>query len=384
MSGPLGVRDAVTAVDRSRRVTVLAWAVSVVVAVGVGLLAGRAVFAPPSVEQEAGAVQTYTVVEATVGQSSTFSARAVWPTVDLADGAVSGTVTTVDIAAGQQVEQGQTLYTVGLRPVVAARGAVPAFRDLSEGKTGRDVAQLQQLLIDAGHLSGKADDKFTSRTARAVRVWQRTLGVEQTGVVLAGDIVYVPELPARLLLADEVRVGAVVGPGSVTVRSVDGAPEISLSIAGSSDVPPVGTAVTATFGDLTWEGVVGELRSPAEGAAETTAVLLASDGGPLCGQTCDQVPLEVAPGAIVARVERVASATGPVVPVAALGTAADGSVFVLDQAGARRPVQIVATDGSRAVVDGLTAGEIVRLFATPDASAEQGARAAPVAPSASP
>lgn len=361
--------------------TVVAWVVSVVVALGVGLLAGRAAFAPPSVERDT-VVATYTVVEATVGQSSTFAARAVWPTVDLAAGAADGTVTTVDITAGQQVTQGQVLYTVGLRPVVAARGEVPAFRDLGEGMAGRDVTQLQQLLIGAGHLSGKADGKFTARTTRAVRAWQRALGVEQTGTVLAGDVVYVPQLPARLLLTDDVRVGAVVGAGSVTVRSVGDAPQISLSVSGSADVPPVGTPVTVTFADLTWEGVVGELRSPTETVPETTAVLQAPDGGPLCGQTCDQVPLEVAPGSIVAHVVRVASATGPVVPVAALGTAGDGSVFVLDQAGDRRPVQIVATDGSRAVVSGLAAGEVIRLFATSDASTASGqdTRARPTVP----
>lgn len=346
---------------RGRLAATAAWVTAVCAAGAVGLLAGRAAFMPPEVDRTPSAVTTSTVVEATVGRTATYVAHASWPGVDLL-GAVSGTVTTIDIDPGQEVGPGTVLLTVGLRPVVIARGEVPSFRDLGEGAHGADVAQLQQLLVDSGHLTGPVDGRFAARTTRAVQRWQRDLGVERTATVAVGDVLYVPELPARVVLGDEVRVGALLDAGAVVARALGAAPEITLTAGGSSDVPPIGTPVRVTSADHTWAGVVAELRPPPDGTTETTAVLRSPEDGPLCGTECDAVPLDDT-GSLVAHVEVVAPATGAAVPVAALGTAADGSVFVLDEAGSRRPVTVLATDGSRAVVGGVAVGDVIRLFA---------------------
>lgn len=331
-----------------------------------GVVAGWAAFAPPTVEHSASPEPTYKIADATVGRSATFTVDASWPQTDLGVSAGSGTVTTVAVAPGQVVDQGDTLYTLDLRPVVIARGDVPSFRDLGPGSSGPDVAQLQQLLVDRGHLRGRPDAAFSARTTAAVKAWQRSLGVEPTGDVRAADLIFAATLPTRVVLADDIRIGAQADPGDVTVRSVADAPRLTVTIDSRSEVPPVGTPVVVTYGEAGWEGVIGALGAGDGDQAQTVADLTAADGSPICASACADIPLDVARGSLTAQVEQVPTVVGPAVPVSALGTAADGSAFVLSGTGDRLPVTVEVTDGSRAVVTGVAAGDEIRLFAIPE------------------
>jgi hypothetical protein len=113
---------------------------------------------------------------------------------------------------GRRVTQGSTIYTVDLRPVVVARGAVPAFRPIGDGTKGEDVRQVQQMLTDLGFYNGEVGGEAGSVTAAAIRDWQKSLGQEPTGVVEVGDIIFVPQLPARVSVD-----GKVVYPGASLV-----------------------------------------------------------------------------------------------------------------------------------------------------------------------
>src|SRR6202035_2431496 len=63
----------------------------------------------------------------------------------------SGTLTWLP-SAGQVIRQGQVLYrTDNGTPVVLLYGSVPAWRSMSEGTTGEDVAQLNHDLVDLGY-----------------------------------------------------------------------------------------------------------------------------------------------------------------------------------------------------------------------------------------
>lgn len=104
-----------------------------------------------------------------------------------------GTVTSVTVAAGDEVTPpGQVLYAVNLRPVVVAAGATPSFRSMGRGVSGADVGQLQGLLTGIGVFDGDVDGVFGWATEQAVRDWQDALGIEDDGVVQAGDVVFVP------------------------------------------------------------------------------------------------------------------------------------------------------------------------------------------------
>lgn len=348
-----------------RRPTWAGWVAVVLVAVGLGFLAGRAVFLPPAVAPQAVPVQTYTVAEGSVGRSSTYVARATWATTRLGTGAADGTVTSVEVSPGQEVTQGSVLYSVDLRPVHAAIGAVPAFRDLAPGVQGQDVAQLQQLLRDRGYPVPGPDGVFGPSTGRAVRAWQQQQGLEPTGLVPAADLVFVPKLPARVILADEVVVGGRLGGGTDTVRALAVTPEFTMEAGSNSAPPPVGAGVELARaggqdGGL-WSAVVASVVSQPDGSS--TITLLGPDGGAPCAAECAAVPLAPEEAFYDAVVDIVPRTNGPSIPVSALGTDPDLTTFVLETDGTRRTVEVLASDGSRAIVSGLSVGDTVRLFA---------------------
>lgn len=342
--------------------SVLAWVVTVLVAAGLGVLAGWAAFAPPAAERVVVQEPEYTVVEATVGRSVSTTAVGAWETRELAAGAAAGTVTSVEVADGDEVSTGTVLFAVDLRPVTVAEGATPSFRDLGPGDVGPDVRQLQTMLTELGHLTVAPDGRFGPATERAVRAWQRDTGVAVDGSVRAGDVLYAPALPARILLAESVRVGARLSPGEVSASVVSSAPAFGLELSDATTTPTVGAVVRVDgAGAEPWEAVVAELVGEDGETRPGRAVLESAGGGPVCGQECEAVP---ASGArYPAAVEIVPSSTGPVVPLSAVGTAADGGTFVRGLDGVRVAVDLLVTDGSRAVVDGLRPGDRILLFA---------------------
>ncbi|MER7211813.1 peptidoglycan-binding protein [Streptosporangium sp. NPDC000239] len=118
---------------------------------------------------------------------------------------------------GRTVRRGQRVYGVNGHSVPLFYGATPLWRPLRQGvRDGQDVAVLEGNLVALGHGQDVTVDRhFGYTTSRAVRRWQRHLGVEQTGVVNPGDAVVAPEA---------LRVAAVPGvsggtAGGVVVRA---------------------------------------------------------------------------------------------------------------------------------------------------------------------
>lgn len=147
-----------------RRGTVLTALVgSLVVGFGGGW-AVRTMLAPAP---EVLAAPGYTLVAAeqgTVGRSLGLNVTAEWSPERVVSNHAAGTVTSVELASGAEVEPSQPVYTVDLRPVVAAEGDVPAFRDLASGAEGADVVQLQELLQAAGYEVGPADGRLDRKS----------------------------------------------------------------------------------------------------------------------------------------------------------------------------------------------------------------------------
>jgi len=107
--------------------------------------------------------------------------------------AAHGTITALP-AVGVTVDRGGQLAEVDGRPVVLLIGDRPAWRALNEGVTdGPDVEQLEANLIAMGYATEQLlgpNEKWTHATTVAVKKWQTDLGVETTGAVAPGDIVY--------------------------------------------------------------------------------------------------------------------------------------------------------------------------------------------------
>lgn len=337
--------------------------VGVVAVLAVGAVAGwtlRTLLAPPP---DVLAAPDYTVVtaqEGTVGRSFQLNVSARWTPEAVLAGQAVGVVTSRELADGDTVRAGDVLLTVDLRPVVAAEGPVPAFRDLASGVRGEDVAQLQRMLADLGYYGGPVDGIFGGGVDAAVRAWQRDLGVEPDGLVQRGDIVFVPRLPARLALDPALTVGMGLTGGESMVQVLPQSPVLTIFLPeGQAQLVAPGVAVEIPReGGGVWQAVIAEVRREGE-AGVPVAVLVGVGDEPICGDECDEVPI-VEETLLPSVIHVVPEVSGVTVPAAAVVTTAEGDTAVVLESGELRPVTVVASASGVAVVEGLEVGERVR------------------------
>jgi peptidoglycan hydrolase-like protein with peptidoglycan-binding domain len=215
-------------------------------------------------------------------------------------GGRQGTITALP-AEGSVVERGQALYRVDNRPVSLLYGDLPAWRRLAAGvDDGPDVRQLEQNLVAMGFATDHeltVDDSFTSATARAVRRWQEALGVEQTGGLEQGDIVFLPgAVRVGELKAEK---GAPAGQSAVftatstsRIVSVDlDASKQSLAKAGDKVEVKLPNGKT-TAGTIASVGTVAQTRGQGENTKRVIEVTVTLDD-PAATGTIDQAPVKV-------------------------------------------------------------------------------------------
>jgi Putative peptidoglycan binding domain len=124
----------------------------------------------------------------------------------------SGTVTSLP-RAGSVVTRGQALYRLDGDPIVLMYGSTPAYRALQSGVSdGPDVRELEQNLAALGFDPGTVDDTFDAATAAAVSDWQESIGLDETGSVELGRVVFLPG--PRRIGEHKTTVGSVLGSGS--------------------------------------------------------------------------------------------------------------------------------------------------------------------------
>jgi peptidoglycan hydrolase-like protein with peptidoglycan-binding domain len=100
-----------------------------------------------------------------------------------------GTITWLP-GSGDQITRGKALYKIDNDPVVLMYGGTPAYRDLRTGTEGRDVRNLERNLSELGYTGFTVDDEYTWATAEAVMEWQDDQGLEETGAVELGRVVF--------------------------------------------------------------------------------------------------------------------------------------------------------------------------------------------------
>jgi hypothetical protein len=114
---------------------------------------------------------------------------------DNGDGAGSGTITHLP-DVGTVVRPGETLLEVDGEPVPLMGGERPLWRTLGPGvDDGPDIAQLEYDLVALGIVTTDeltVDGEWTAATTDAVEEWQESLGLEETGTVSPGDLVFYP------------------------------------------------------------------------------------------------------------------------------------------------------------------------------------------------
>ncbi|TMR18282.1 HlyD family efflux transporter periplasmic adaptor subunit [Nonomuraea turkmeniaca] len=102
-----------------------------------------------------------------------------------------GTITWLP-ESGRQVTRGKSLYRLDNDPVTLMYGDTPAYRDLKIGVEGKDVENLERNLSKLGYDGFTVDDEYTYDTYEAVLEWQEDRGLDETGVVELGRVVFAP------------------------------------------------------------------------------------------------------------------------------------------------------------------------------------------------
>jgi hypothetical protein len=241
-------------------------------------------------------------------------------------------------SAGDVIRRGETLFAVSGQPVLLLYGGVPAWRAFRPGMSpGRDVAALNANLRVLGYGKGLFGDSFTGSTAAAIRALQAAHGLEQTGELPLGSVVFKSE-PVRVKTVSPTRGAAVQAGPVLTVSSTRHQVTIALDAAQQSEVR-VGDPVTITLpsnettpGRVSSVGKVASSGGSDSGPTVEVDVRLINEAA--AGQL-DQAPVQAA--IITGRVRNVLA-----VPVAALLALAGGgyAVEVVDPTGAHHLVAV--------------------------------------------
>lgn len=338
----------------------VAWLVGCLLVAGAAFWAGLVVARPAATPLDTPTVALYTVQQGTVGKNYAVPVTATWPAGVPVVAAGAGTVTSLEIADGDDVAAGDVIATVDLQPLIAGEGAVPAFRDLAAGDAGADVSQLQRLLAlsePTVAVTGTMDDA----TVTAVKRWQTRVGLPPDGIVHRGQVVFVATLPTRVSLADGLMVGSQVSAGQVLATAATGTPVFTIAVTpDQTQLIPQDGEVTVTAADQTWTGqVVSSRIDRSTGGAIWTVE--AADGGPLCGADCALLDLP-GPDQLDGSIVAVPPTSGPVAPMASVVSDPSGATAVVMADGTVRPVTVMASGSGLAVLDGVKAGEQIQLF----------------------
>ncbi|MFG1815822.1 peptidoglycan-binding protein [Kribbella sp. NPDC049174] len=154
-------------------------------------------------------VNTAKVAQQTLKDTETADGELGFGTTSATVNRTAGTITGVP-DSGQELRRGHTVYSVDNKPTTLMYGALPAYRRLADGSEGTDVLQLEQNLSAMGYTGFTVDDEYTDATAEAVEEWQEDLGLDETGVVELGSVLFAPgHIRVDSVEAQE---GAPIGP----------------------------------------------------------------------------------------------------------------------------------------------------------------------------
>ena len=193
-------------------------------------------------------------------------------------------------SAGQVITQGQVLYRLNGSPVVLLYGSTPAYRALSAGATGADVAELNADLVALGDATwaelSPASAFFGLATTTAVEKLQAALGEAQNGTLSLGQAVFEPgALRVTALSAepgDSSQAGQVVMQATSTTRQV----QVDLDALQQTDVA-VGDKVSITLPDnQTTAGVVSSVGTVATCPSSSGSTGPSSDSAAPGTDTC--------------------------------------------------------------------------------------------------
>ncbi|WP_242906661.1 peptidoglycan-binding protein [Actinomadura terrae] len=255
---------------------------------------------------------------------------------------------------GATVRRGGALLGVAGKVVTLMYGGSPMYRVLKVGGSGGDVRQLERNLVALGYSGLTVDKRFTGATEAAVKEWQDDRGLEVTGAVDPGQVVFLGgAVRVRKVRAPEGR-QAVPGQPVMEVSGTRRAVHVDLD-ADKQDLARKGAKVSvelpggkAVSGTVTEVGDVAVSTGSGQDKKTTVGVDIAVKGP--TGR------LDEAPVTVELESERRRNVLS--VPVEALLATREGgfAVEVADGTGRLVPVRIGAFGGGRVEVSGVAEG----------------------------
>lgn len=207
-------------------------------------------------------------------------------------------------SAGDKVDCGAVLYRVNNQPVLLLCGGMPAYRSLSEGDSGLDVAALNANLVQLGYATrkqlGPSLHDFGSATAAALEKLQSKLGEAPTGSLDLGQAVFLPESVRIARVAGEL--GGAAQPGMTVAQASSDTLEVEVNLDPSQQrevkkgdraqiTLPDNTTVTGKVERL---GRVAQTQNSQDPNAGATIPAYISLDHPQQAHALDQAPVQVA------------------------------------------------------------------------------------------
>lgn len=210
--------------------------------------------------QDAVLANTAEVTRQTLKDTETADGELAYGKTTTATNRAAGTITWLP-ESGEQVSRGKTLYQVNNLPTTLLYGALPAYRRLAEDSEGPDVLQLEQNLKASGYTGFTVDDEYTSATAEAVEKWQEDRGLDETGVVELGQVVFAPA--AVRVDSLEAKLSEPVAPGQKVLSYTGTTKAVTVELEASDQrLATKGGAVSITLPDnSTVAGKVSEVST---------------------------------------------------------------------------------------------------------------------------
>jgi peptidoglycan hydrolase-like protein with peptidoglycan-binding domain len=212
--------------------------------------------------------------------------------------AATGVITWLP-AEGSVIRRGHALYDVGdEHAAFLLYGRLPAWRDLAPGiDDGEDIRQLERNLSALGYDPGEVDDHWTWETTVAVEDFQADRGLDETGRLTRGEVVF-RRGPARVgklsaAVGDQTAPGRAVAELSSTRRVVTvplDATRQTIAHVGERVTVDMPTGTTAR-GRISTVGAVATKAS--QDADPTIEVTIELSGRGARGTRLDQAPVDV-------------------------------------------------------------------------------------------
>ena len=262
-------------------------------------------------------------------------------------------VTKIFRPPGSFLAPGNVIIEVAGRPFFVLQGTVPAYRDMTPGESGSDIAQLQAGLEALGFpIGGDTSGLYGPGTSAAVAAFYKSLGYPALAApvgskghrgteVPLSEIMFVPRFPAQVLKLGG-SVGGVVS-GSVVTLSL-GSPSVKGQLNpafGALVRPGMKVTITTQGSPATVHGTIASVTSKAQTAKSISGGLYY----PMHIKLHKPLPSSMGPGQDVILSIQAAQSNGPMlaVPEAALFGGQDGKDYVSKVTGPTSTARVSVT-----------------------------------------